>query len=67
MDEKGAREEGVANPPKVCREPSQSVVFFFFFFLGKGESLKGSQVIYHDQHGHRVAHNPSTLSKGGPD
>ncbi|KAL1977623.1 hypothetical protein VTN31DRAFT_482 [Thermomyces dupontii] len=40
MDEKGAREEGVANPPKV---------------------------IYHDQHGHRVAHNPSTLSKGGPD
>ncbi|KAL2003121.1 hypothetical protein VTN02DRAFT_4982 [Thermoascus thermophilus] len=36
MDEHGAREEGVANPPKV---------------------------IYTDQHGHRVAHNPSSLEK----
>ncbi|BCR87660.1 DUF2945 domain-containing protein [Aspergillus chevalieri] len=36
MDAAGAREEGVANPPKV---------------------------IYTDQHGHRVAHNPSTLDK----
>ncbi|KAL1861915.1 hypothetical protein Plec18167_001298 [Paecilomyces lecythidis] len=35
-DEKGAREEGVANPPKV---------------------------VFQDQHGHRVAHNPSTLEK----
>ncbi|KAL2218024.1 hypothetical protein M432DRAFT_616185 [Thermoascus aurantiacus ATCC 26904] len=36
MDERGAREEGVANPPKV---------------------------VYTDQHGHKVAHNPSTLEK----
>ncbi|EAW11816.1 DUF2945 domain-containing protein [Aspergillus clavatus NRRL 1] len=36
MDQAEAREENVANPPKV---------------------------IFQDQHGHRVAHNPSTLQK----
>ncbi|QKX62437.1 uncharacterized protein TRUGW13939_09598 [Talaromyces rugulosus] len=35
-DEKEARDEGVANPPKV---------------------------VFTDQHGDRVAHNPTTLSK----
>ncbi|EAS37115.3 uncharacterized protein CIMG_02469 [Coccidioides immitis RS] len=25
------------------------------------------KVVYYDQHGHRVAHNPQTLRKGGED
>lgn len=54
-DEAGAREEGVANPPKVCCS-SYSVCTH----VELAESLK---VIYTDQHGHRVAHNPSTLDK----
>ncbi|RJE18921.1 hypothetical protein PHISCL_08739 [Aspergillus sclerotialis] len=42
MDQAGAREEGVANPPK---------------------NVFGRKVLYTDQHGHRVSHNPSTLEK----
>lgn len=55
MDEAGAREERVANPPKV-REG-----------IGRCQSIRliPSQVLFHDQHGHPVAHNPSTLEKKG--
>ncbi|RPB19595.1 hypothetical protein L211DRAFT_814173 [Terfezia boudieri ATCC MYA-4762] len=34
---------------------------------GKEGVKNPPKVIYHDQHGHRVAHNPQTLTKDKPD
>lgn len=56
-DRAGASEEKVANPPKVSPDLS----------LPKRYTTQDpvQQIIYQDQHGHRVAHNPSTLEKTG--
>lgn len=66
LDEHEARKEEVANPPKVSlvlvmskeKETSRHGGW-------KRSILIAIQVIFTDQHGHRVAHNPTTLSKTG--
>jgi hypothetical protein len=50
--EKDAEKEEVKNPPKVRLNE-------FFVLVVKLMCL--NQVLFEDQHGHRVAHNPGTL------
>lgn len=57
VDEDGARDEGVVHPPKVPRNPS------YWLFVWYTYLCLYMQIIYVDQHGHRVAHTPSTLEK----
>ena len=59
MDEQEAEEEGVKNPPKVrwsrlCRDFVEDVADI---------TIHTKQVVFHDQRGKKVAHNPENLEK----
>ncbi len=45
-----AKKADVKNPPKVGRDSQYSA-----------QTVDIQQVVFHDQHGHKVAHNPGTL------
>lgn len=51
MSEEEAKKENVKNPPKV---------WILLCFLGSQTKLAW-KVLFEDQHGHHVAHNPGTL------
>ena len=50
--EKQAQEAGVKHPPKV-RDHSQ--------LFDAAADARASQIVFKDQHGHKVSHNPETL------